>query len=249
MILKDYILIKKNKISYILKKKTKNGVKKSIVFLCGYRSDKSGTKAEFIEKLRKVYGFEYLRFDYSGHGDSSGDINNLYLSDWINESKELIERKTNYPLIIVGSSMGGWIAFYLSLIIKRKILGIVGIASAVDFTVKLLQNLTRLEYKKYISKKEIKISSKYSKSPYVFTSKFINNSKKFLLLNKKIKIKKKAILIYGLKDSSVSLESQVQLLNRLSHSETTLIISNNSDHRMSSNYDLKILKNAIFSMF
>ena len=249
MILKDYILIKKNKISYILKKKTKNGVKKSIVFLCGYRSDKSGTKAEFIEKLRKVYGFEYLRFDYSGHGDSSGDINNLYLSDWINESKELIERKTNYPLIIVGSSMGGWIAFYLSLIIKRKILGIVGIASAVDFTIKLLQNLTRLEYKKYISKKEIKISSKYSKSPYVFTSKFINNSKKFLLLNKKIKIKKKAILIYGLKDSSVSLESQVQLLNRLSHSETTLIISNNSDHRMSSNYDLKILKNAIFSMF
>ena len=247
--LKDYILIKKNKISYILKKKTKNGVKKSIVFLCGYRSDKSGTKAEFIEKLRKVYGFEYLRFDYSGHGDSSGDINNLYLSDWINESKELIERKTNYPLIIVGSSMGGWIAFYLSLIIKRKILGIVGIASAVDFTVKLLQNLTRLEYKKYISKKEIEISSKYSKSPYVFTSKFINNSKKFLLLNKKIKIKKKAILIYGLKDSSVSLESQVQLLNRLSHSETTLIISNNSDHRMSSNYDLKILKNAIFSMF
>ena len=88
--------------------------------MCGYRSDKNGTKAKFIEKLRKEYGFEYLRFDYSGHGDSSGDINNLYISDWINESKVLIEKKTNYPLIIVGSSMGGWIAFYLSLIIKKK---------------------------------------------------------------------------------------------------------------------------------
>ena len=197
--LKNYILIKNNKISYILKKKTKNGIKKSIVFLCGYRSDKNGTKAKFIEKLRKEYGFEYLRFDYSGHGDSTGNINNLYISDWINESKELIERKTNYPLIIVGSSMGGWIAFYLSLIIKKKILGIVGIASAVDFTVKLIKNLTNLEYKKYINKKEIRISSKYSKTPYVFTSKFINNSKKFLLLNKKIKIKKKTILLYGLK--------------------------------------------------
>ena len=77
MVLKNYILIKKNKISYILKKKTKNGLKKSIVFLCGYRSDKNGKKADFIEKLRKDYGFEYLRFDYSGHGESSGDINNL----------------------------------------------------------------------------------------------------------------------------------------------------------------------------
>ena len=88
---------------------------KTVVFLCGYRSDKNGTKAEYIEKLRKENGFEYLRFDYSGHGDSSGDIQNFYLSDWVNESKVLIEKKTNYPLILVGSSMGAWICilFYL----------------------------------------------------------------------------------------------------------------------------------------
>ena len=132
---------------------------------------------------------------------------------------------------------------------KKKILGIVGIASAIDFTLKLIKNLTNLEYKKYINKKEIRISSKYSETPYVFTSKFINNSKKFLLLTKKVKIKKKTILLYGLKDTSVSLESQVQLLKIISHSETTLIISKKSDHRMSSDYDLKILKNAILSMF
>ena len=247
--LKSYILIKKKKISYILRKKTKDGIKRSIVFLCGYRSDKNGTKAKFIEKLRKEYGFEYLRFDYSGHGDSSGDINNLHLSDWINESRVLIDSKTNYPLIIVGSSMGGWIAFYLSLIIKKKILGIVGIASAIDFTLKLIKNLTNLEYKKYINKKEIRISSKYSETPYVFTSKFIKDSKKFLLLTKKVKIKKKTILLYGLDDTSVSLESQIQLLNRISHPESSLIISKKSDHRMSSNYDLKVLKKAILSMF
>ena len=113
----------------------------------------------------------------------------------------------------------------------------------------MIKNLTNLEYKKYINKKEVRISSKYSKTPYVFTSKFINNSKKFLLLNKKVKIKKKTILLYGLQDTSVSLESQVQLLNKISHSETTLIISKKGDHRMSSDYDLKILKNAILSMF
>ena len=166
MMIKNNILIKKNKISYILKNKTKKGAMKTVVFLCGYRSDKNGTKAEYIEKLRKEYGFEYLRFDYSGHGDSSGDIQNIYISDWVNESKILIEKKTNYPLILVGSSMGAWIAFYLSLIIKKKLLGIIGIASAIDFTSKLIQNLNSSEYKKYIDNKEIKIHSKYSKHPY-----------------------------------------------------------------------------------
>ena len=64
-----------------------------------------------LSQLRKKIGFEYLRFDYSGHGKSTGNINNLLLSDWINESKIIIENITKYPLIIIGSSMGGWIAF------------------------------------------------------------------------------------------------------------------------------------------
>ena len=245
---KNNILIKKNQISYILKKKTRNGLRKSVVFLCGYRSDKNGTKANFIEKLRKKYGFEYLRFDYSGHGDSSGNIDDLYLSDWINESKVLIEKKTSYPIILVGSSMGGWIAFYLSSVIRNKLLGIIGISSAIDFTSRLLENLNTLEHKNYINNKGIKVNSNYSKKPYIFSNKFINNSRKFLLLKRKLKIKCKVTLLYGLKDISVNLESQIQLLNILDHSETTLIISKNSDHRMSSNYDLKILKDAILTM-
>ena len=73
----------------------KYGKEVSVVFLCGYRSDKSGNKAVFIESLRKKIGFEYLRFDYSGHGKSSGEIEKLLISDWINESKILIERLTN----------------------------------------------------------------------------------------------------------------------------------------------------------
>ena len=243
--IKNNILIKKNKISYILKNKTKNGLKKTVVFLCGYKSDKSGTKAEYIEKLRKKYGFEYLRFDYSGHGDSSGDINNMYISDWVNESKTLIEKKTNYPILLIGSSMGAWIAFSLSIIIKKKLIGIIGIASAIDFTDKLIKNLNPLAYEKYKNKKEIKIRSQYSKKPYVFSKKFIDDSKRYFLLNKKIKIKTKSSLLYGLKDSSVDLESQIKLLDNLIHAETTLIILKNSDHRMSSNYDLKKLNSVV----
>ena len=82
--------------------------------MCGYSSDKNGTKAKFIEKLRKEYGFEYLRFDYSGHGDSSGDSNNLYISDWVYESKVLIESKLT-TLIIVDRQWGVD-SLYLSLV-------------------------------------------------------------------------------------------------------------------------------------
>jgi len=133
-------------------------------------------------------------------------------------------------------------------VIEKKYWKIVGISSAIDFTSRLLENLNAWEYKNYINNKGIEVNSNYSNKPYFFSNKFINNSRKFLLLQKKIKIKCKATLLYGLKDIAVNLETQIQLLNILSHSETTLIISKNSDHRMSSNYDLKILKDALLSM-
>jgi len=244
---KKNIIINNNKISYILKNKTKKGNKATVVFLCGYKSDKNGKKALFIESIRKKMGFEYLRFDYSGHGESSGNIDSLLFSDWINESRILIEKMTKYPLILVGSSMGGWIAFYLSSIIKTKILGVVGISTAADFTLKLEKKLNKKEYEDYIKQRKLVIISEYSNTPYIFSKNFINNSKKFFLLKKKVRIKCKSTLLYGLKDNSVELDTQIELLKRFTHPNTSLVISKNSDHRMSSNYDLEILKNAILN--
>ncbi len=244
---KKNIIINNNKISYILKKKSITGKKASIVFLSGYRSDKNGTKALFIEKLRKEYGFEFLRFDYSGHGESFGNIDSLLFSDWVNESKILIEKLTKHPLILVGSSMGGWIAFYLSTVIKKKILGAVGISTAADFTLKLENKLNQKEYKNYIKQKKIVIKSKYSKDPYIFSKRFIDDSKKFLLLKRRINIKCKATLLFGLEDSSVSLNTQLELLNKFSNSDTSLVILKNSDHRMSSKNDLELLKRTILN--
>ena len=143
--------------------------------------------------------------------------------------------------------MGGWIAFYLSSIIKKKVSGVVGISTAADFTMKLESKLNKKEYQSYIKQKKLIIKSEYSNTPYIFSKNFIDSSKKFLLLEKKFKIKCKSTLLYGLKDSSVELETQIALLNKLTHSDTSLVISKNSDHRMSSRYDLKLLKKAIFN--
>ncbi|MEC8100373.1 MAG: alpha/beta hydrolase, partial [Pseudomonadota bacterium] len=185
------------------------------------------------------------RFDYSGHGDSSGEINNLLLSNWVEESKILIKIKTKYPLILIGSSMGAWIALFLSFLIKRKIKGIIGIASAVDFTSIMLKKLNKSQYQKFLNLKKLKVESDYSKTPYFFSKKFIDDSKKFLLLKKNISIKPRTTLLYGMKDSSVDLMSQIKLLENLSDVRSTLLILKKSDHRMSSINDLKIIKKSL----
>ncbi|MEC8099716.1 MAG: alpha/beta fold hydrolase [Pseudomonadota bacterium] len=241
------IIINNNKISYILNNKSSDGCKISVVFLCGYNSDKSGKKAKYLSQLRKEFGFEYLRFDYSGHGKSTGNINNLLLSDWINESKIIIENITKYPLIIIGSSMGGWIAFYLTTIIKRKVLAVIGISTAVDFTSYILKNLSKKNFIKYMKEKKVIINSNYSSSPYIFTKNFIDDSKRFFLLNNKNKIICKSTLLFGLEDDSVPLTSQVQLLEKINNTNVSLIISKKSDHRMSSKYDLNLIKITLYN--
>ena len=112
---KSYKIVRINgvKISYLYRPRLKKGPKVSIIFLSGYKSDMLGTKATFLDTLSKKIGYEYLRFDYSGHGSSEGKIEKQLLSDWVNEAYLLIKKKLNHPVIIVGSSLGGWIAFIL----------------------------------------------------------------------------------------------------------------------------------------
>ena len=120
--------------------------------------------------------------------------------------------------------MGGWISFYISMKIKRKIRGIIGITAAADFTVQLEKEMTKKQSFYYKKKDILIIKSEYSKEPYIFTKKFITNSKKYLLLKKNVSIKCKSSLLYGLRDSSVSIDTQIKLLNRLSHKESSLTI-------------------------
>ena len=125
----------------------KKGPQISIIFLSGYKSDMQGTKAIFLDKLSREIGYEFLRFDYSGHGISQGEIQRQLLSDWVKEAYILIKKKLKYPIIIVGSSLGGWIAFILLKKLKKDILGIIGIGTAPDFTHDLIKNLS-IEEKK-----------------------------------------------------------------------------------------------------
>ena len=206
-----------------------------------------GTKATFLDTLSKKIGYEYLRFDYSGHGSSEGKIEKQLLSDWVNEAYLLI-KKLKYPVIIVGSSLGGWIAFILLKKFKKNILGIIGIGAAPDFTNDIIKNLSSIQKKRYIDKGYISIKSDYEEKPYKFTKKFIEDSKKNFVLLKNLEINTKIVLLYGLQDSAVKLETQIKLLKLLKTKNAKLTILNSSDHRMSSSLDLNLLEQTIKNM-
>ena len=207
-----------------------------------------GTKATFLDKLSKKIGYEYLRFDYSGHGLSEGEIDKQLLSDWVNESYLLIKKKLNHPVVIVGSSLGGWIALILLKKLKKNILGVIGIGTAPDFTNDIIKNLSLMQKKRYRDKGYISIDSDYGEKPYKFTKKFIEDSKKFFVLLKNLEINTKITLLYGLQDSAVKLETQIRLLKLLKTKNAKLTILNCSDHRMSSTLDLNLLEQTIQNM-
>ena len=247
---KSYKIVTINgiKISYLYRPRLIKGPKVSIIFLSGYKSDMLGTKAIFLDTLSNKIGYEYLRFDYSGHGLSEGKIEKQLLSDWVNESYFLIKKKLKHPLIIVGSSLGGWIAFILLKKFQKKILGVIGIAAAPDFTNDVINNLSSSQKKRYMDKGYVSIKNDYGGKPYKFTRNFIEDSKKNFVLLKNLEINTKVILLYGLKDRAVKLETQIRLLKLLKVKDAKLTILNNSDHRMSSSLDLDLLEKTIKNM-
>ena len=170
-------------ISYLHRPKLEKGPKISVIFLAGYRSDMHGTKAIFLDKLSRKTGYEYLRFDYSGHGTSDGKIDERLISDWVEETKYFI-KKLKYPIIIIGSSLGGWLSIILLKKIKRKIIGFIGIGTAADFTDENLKSLSLNEKKAYIIKKYISINSNYNDPPYIFKKKIYRRLKKKFCIKK-----------------------------------------------------------------
>ena len=247
---KIYKSIKINnlKISYIFKERKKTGPKLSIVFLSGYKSDMKGTKAKFIDKLSNDYGFEYLRFNYSGHGNSEGKLEEQTISIWLKESLFLIKKNMNFPLILIGSSMGGWISLLISMKLRNRVKGIIGIAAAPDFTKRIINKLSPKEKKMYLKNKFIRVDSEYAESYYTFTSTFIEDAKKNYILKNQTYLPSRLSLFYGTSDNAVTLNDQLKILSCFKFKETKLIISKESDHRMSSKKDLVLLHRALEQM-
>ena len=224
-------------------KHLKNKSKISVLFCPGFNSDMNGNKASHIFDWCKNNNIECALFDYSGHGNSSGDFKNLGIEEWIEDTNTILDIVLNNPAIIIGSSMGGWIAINIAILNPSKVSAIIGIASAPDFTEKLwasiLTKKQKLDIKKY---GYTRVKSKYDSNGYIISKKLINSGKKYLITkNKEINVSCPIRLIHGDSDEEVTLGNSLCIFKRIKSKNIELTIIKNGDHRLSKPENLKTI--------
>ena len=217
----------------------------AIVFLPGYASDMEGTKAVALDELATTRGLSMLRFDYSGTGSSDGAFEDGTLEGWLAEAVSLIDSLTDGPIVLVGSSMGGWIALHAALQRRERIAGLVGIAAAPDFTEwgysadekSTLQRDGRLEQ-----------PNPYGAEPQVTTHAFWLSGQSMLLLENEIAIDCPVRLIHGDADRDVPLEVAFRLKDRLRSADVQVTVIKGGGHRLSEAHEIETILRTVSSL-
>ncbi|MCR9255867.1 MAG: alpha/beta fold hydrolase [Alphaproteobacteria bacterium] len=214
-----------------------------MVFLGGFHSDMTGLKAQAMERFAIERGLAFLRFDYRGHGQSSGDFDKHVTGDWIDDAKRIFDAETEGPQIVVGSSMGGWIAVHVAMTYPDRVAGMVGIASAPDYTQDLLDNRLPEAVLKEIMEKGVWIRpSDYDWEGYPITRALLADGKKHLVLTKTpIPVACPVRLLHGTADVDVAWQRSAMLLERLASDDATLTLIKDGDHRLSDDASLERL--------
>ena len=236
----SYFINKKNqKIAY----KRIKGKSPGIVFIHGLNSDMEGKKAIFIEKYAKKNKLSFIRFDCRGHGKSSGNFEDFTISDWKKDLFDIIDNLTKGPQILIGSSMGGWLMMLAAKARPQRIKGLIGLAAAPDFG-KDLYNALNKKNKKEISTKGI---TKYTSNgfSYNLTKKFFIEAEKNRVLKKPIRFTKPIVLMHGLKDNVVKEDVPKKILKKVTGKNVNIIYLKESDHRLSTETDLKMITQSI----
>ncbi len=217
-----------------------------VVFLGGFRSDKEGTKAIDLETWAKEQGRAFLRFDYSGHGASSGDFLDGSIGDWADDAEAVIRGLTTGKQILVGSSMGGWISLLLARRMPERIAGLVTIAAAPDFTEDgYWANFDEAQREALDQDGQIALPSDYSDEPYIITQHLIEEGRKQLVLRKPLTLPFPVRFLQGTEDAAVSTETATRLLNHTKSVDMRLTLVKGADHRFSDPECLAMIRQAV----
>ncbi|MGB0659664.1 MAG: alpha/beta hydrolase [Mangrovicoccus sp.] len=209
------------------------GEKPGVVFLGGFVSDMTGTKASFLRDWAIENGRAFLRFDYSGHGSSAGVFAEGCLGEWIEDAIAVINAVTSGPQILVGSSMGGWIGLKLLRDASVDIAGLVTIAAAPDFTEDgFWASFSDEQRSKILSDGKIELPSDYGQ-PYVITQKLIEDGRSHLLLRDPLALEKPVRMLQGTQDAEVSVETANRILSHASGADIHLTTVKRADHSFS----------------
>lgn len=217
-----------------------------VVFLSGYRSDMEGTKAVHLEAWAKARGRAFLRLDYSGHGVSGGVFEQGCIGDWAADAEAVIRAATSGAVVLVGSSMGGWIASILSQ--RLEVAGFVGIAAAPDFTEDgFWAGFSEDQRRAVMEEGGVLIPSAYE-DPYVVTRKLIEDGRENLVLRAPLPMGWPVRLLQGTEDEAVSRETALRFLDHIDGPDVRLTLVKGADHRFSAPECLALIEAAVLEV-
>jgi pimeloyl-ACP methyl ester carboxylesterase len=217
------------------------GREPTVVFLPGYRSDMTGDKANALAAHCAATGQALLRLDYSGHGKSGGRFEDGTIGRWAEDALAVIRAQTSGPLVVVGSSMGGWIALLTSRLLGPRVAGLIGIAAAPDFTELLMWDaMSPGERSELMEHGVLTVPSQYG-DPYPITRALIEDGRDQLLLGEPIRLDCKVRLLHGQRDPDVPWETALRIAEQVTSDDVRVVLVKDGDHRLSRPADLSLL--------
>lgn len=222
-----------------------DGTGPGVVFLGGFRSDMTGTKAQYLEEWARAQGRAFLRFDYSGHGQSSGAFDEGCIGDWMQDAMAAVQALTEGPQVLVGSSMGGWIALLLARAMPERLAGLVTIAAAPDFTEDSMWAGFDAEQQVTLEGEgQIALPSEYGEA-LVITKRLIEDGRDHLVLRDPLALPFPVRMLQGTADADVDMSLALRLLDHAQGADIRLTLVKGADHRFSDAACLEMITAAV----
>ncbi|MEM9285775.1 MAG: alpha/beta hydrolase [Pseudomonadota bacterium] len=225
--------------------RAQDGAGPTVVWLGGYASDMLGTKAEALTAYAAQTEQSYLRFDYSGHGESDGTFEDLVLSDWLADARAMLEAKAPGRKILVGSSMGAWVALLLALEKPDEIAGMVLIAPAPDFTERLVWPRLPEYHRKEVFENGLVRTGPTGHDSETYTKALFDDGRKHLLMGDPIPVLCPVRILQGTKDEAVPTQHALDLADQIEAPSVVTTLVKDGDHRLSNPDDLERLARTV----
>jgi len=226
------------------------GKSPGVVFLTGFKSDMTGGKATAVERFCRDRGQAVVRFDYSGHGRSSGIFEDGTIGQWAEDTILVLDKLTHGPQILVGSSLGGWIMLLAALARPGRIAGLIGLAPAPDFTEELMWSaFSEAEKAEMKETGFIEIPNCYDdQEGYRISARLIDEARNHLLLRQDIPVTVPVRLIHGMQDADVPWSTSQRLSERLKSNDVEVTFVKSGDHRLSEPTDINRLTQTLATL-
>lgn len=222
-----------------------NGRPPTVVFLTGFRSDMSGAKALHLERHCVKAGRAFLRFDYRGHGRSGGRFAEACIGDWRRDALAMLDRAVSGQVVLVGSSMGGWIMLLAALARPERVAGLVGIAAAPDFTRDLIERRLTPVDREVLERDGVLLPPSAYGEPIPITRRLLEEGRAHLLLDRPIALSCPIHLLHGQLDPDVPWQTALRLAAAIEGGRVTVELVKDGDHRLSRDEDLRRIAAAL----